>query len=215
MTDTAAVAEQTAPLTLTAETASEYDFIIALDASGSMANESRRFEGKTRWQEMHELAFGIASAVSQYDADGIDVVPFGAGAPQLIEGVNPQKLNEIFSQRSPGGSTPLDKALTEIVAKQARTGKNTVAIVFTDGAPDSQPAVEKVIVDAANGAEKDEALTFLFVQIGDDAGATKFLQHLDDDLQGKGAKFDIVDTLKSEEAETMSPLQLINHAIND
>lgn len=197
--------------TLTAETASEYDFIVGLDASGSMASPSKRRPGKTRWEEAQETILGIALGLEKYDADGIDVVVFGGGV-NLIEGVTSAKVAEIFTSRGPRGSTPLAEALSVVVNKQKATGKNTVAIIFTDGEPDDKAAAERVITDAANALEKDEALTFLFVQIGDDAGASKYLDHLDD---GITAKFDIVDAISAATADTMEPLDLINKAIND
>jgi len=201
-------------VTLTADTASEYDFIIGLDASGSMASPSKRFAGKTRWQEAQELIVGLAGVLGQYDADGIDVVTFGQSV-QMFEGVTSDKVTELLSSVSPYGGTPTADMLGKVVAKQKASGKNTVAIIFTDGEPNDKAGVKKVIIDAANGIEKDEALTFLFVQIGDAADATAFLKSLDDDLEAEGAKFDIVDTLGAAEAETMAPLDLINHAIND
>jgi Mg-chelatase subunit ChlD len=202
------------PVELTAATASEYDFIILLDASGSMSNPSTRFSGKTRWQEGQELILGLAGVLGQYDADGIDVITFGQKV-EMFEGVTSDKVAEVFATVSPYGGTPTAEALSRVVAKQHASGKNTVAVILTDGEPNDKAAVEKVIIDAANGIEKDEALTFLFVQIGNAPDATAFLQHLDDELEGKGAKFDIVDTLPAAEAEQMSPLELITHAIND
>lgn len=197
---------------LDATTASEYDFIVGLDASGSMASPSKRFPGKTRWQEAQESIFGIATALSQYDTDGIDIVVFGGGV-NMIEGVTADKVTEVFTMRGPRGSTPLDQALKLIVDKQHKTGKNTVAIIFTDGEPDSRDAVETVIVRAANGLDKDEALTFLFVQIGDDPAAHQYLEHLDNGLSG--AKFDIVAAKTAAEADNMEPLDLITYAINN
>jgi Mg-chelatase subunit ChlD len=198
-------------ITLTAETASEYDFVIGLDASGSMASPSTRFAGKTRWQEAQETIFGLAAAIEPFDSDGIDVVVFGGGV-QVFEGVTTAKVADVFATRSPRGSTPLAGALAEIVAKAATTGKNTVAIIFTDGEPDDRAAAAKVITDASNTLERDEQLTLLFVQIGNDAGAKAYLAALDDDLTGK---FDIVDALTAEEADGMEPIDLINKAIND
>lgn len=198
-------------ITLNAETASEYDFIIGLDASGSMLSQSKRFAGRTRWQEAQETILGLTAAIEPYDADGIDIVVFG-GDVKVHEGVTSAKVADLFATRAPRGSTPLADALSAIVTKQKRTGKNTVAIVFTDGDPDSQEAAVKVITNAANAIEKDEALTFLFVQIGDDPGAGKFLAFLDD---GITAKFDIVDALTAAVADTMEPIDLINKAIND
>ncbi len=197
--------------TLTAETATEYDFVIGLDASGSMAMPSTRYPGKTRWEEAQELIFGLASILGKYDTDGIDVVVFG-GNVQVFEGVTADKVASIFQSRSPRGSTPLAEAIQKIDALNA-DGKKAVAIIFTDGEPDDRAAAEAAIVAAANKLERDEDFTILFVQIGDDAGAARFLAHLDDGLTA--AKFDIVDTVSAAEADNMEPLDLINKAIND
>ncbi|WP_311270522.1 VWA domain-containing protein [Sphingobium sp. WCS2017Hpa-17] len=198
-------------VSLTAETASEYDFVIGLDASGSMASPSTRYQGKTRWQEAQETIFGLASVLGQYDADGIDVVVFG-GSVEVFEGVTADKVSSIFSARSPRGSTPLAEAIQKIDALNS-DGKKAVAIIFTDGEPDDRAAAEAAIIAAAGKLEKDEDFTILFVQIGDDAGAAKFLAHLDDGLSA--AKFDIVDTISAAEADKLEPLDLINKAIND
>lgn len=195
---------------LDADTVTEYDFVIALDASGSMAMPSTRYPGKTRWQEAQETIYGLASELAKHDQDGIDVVVFGATV-DVHEAVTPDKVLEIFKHRSPRGSTPLDVAIKEI-AKLNDDGKKAVAIVFTDGEPDSEQAVMDNIRAIADKQEKDEDFTLLFVQIGDDAGAAKFLATLDDNLN---AKFDIVDTIAAAEADKLEPLDLINKAIAD
>jgi Mg-chelatase subunit ChlD len=196
---------------LNAQTASEFDFIVGLDASGSMATESKRFPGKTRWQEAQESIFGIAMALEKFDADGIDVVIFG-GTTEMVEGVTAAKVADIFASRSPRGSTPLHDAVDHVVKKQSRTKKNTVAIIFTDGAPDDRALVAKKITEASNAIERDENLTFLFVQIGDDSAAGQYLASLDDDLKGK---FDIVDSMTAADADKLEPVDLIIKAIND
>lgn len=200
----------TTMIQLNAETASEYDFVIGLDASGSMASPSTRYLGKTRWQEAQETIFGLASVLGQYDTDGIDLVVFG-GAVEVYEGVTADKVSSIFAARSPRGSTPLAEAIDKIDALNS-DGKKAVAIIFTDGEPDDRQAAENAIVRAANKLERDEDFTILFVQIGNDAAASRFLAHLDDNLT---AKFDIVDTIQAAEADKMEPLDLINKAIND
>lgn len=197
--------------TLDAQTITEYDFVIGLDASGSMASPSTRYPGKTRWQEAQETIFGLASIVSQYDTDGIDVVVFG-GSVDVYEGVTADKVSQIFASRSPRGSTPLAEAIQKIDALNG-DGKKAVALIFTDGEPDDRAAAEAAIITASNKLEKDEDFTILFVQIGDDAGAAKFLAHLDDGLSA--AKFDIVDAISAAEADKLEPIDLINKAIND
>lgn len=199
---------------LNKEIASEFDYMFLIDASGSMANESSRYPGKTRWQELQETCFGLASEVNKIDSDGIDVIVFG-GTVETFTNVTPQKIASVFSSRSPRGGTPLHLALDVVVKRQKTTGKNTVAFVFTDGEPDDQMKVMRLIVDASKKLDRDEQLTFLFIQIGKDPNASKFLQVLDDDLEKAGAKFDIVDTVSSEQADSMEPIDLINKAIAD
>lgn len=198
--------------TLDKNTASEFDFVVMIDASASMSKASTRLSGKNRWQELQETCYGMCSELSKYDSDGIDIVAFG-GTVTMHEGVTPDHVEELFRERLPRGGTPLAPALQKVVDKQARTKKNTVAVVFTDGEPDSEADVVNTITRAANALEKDEALTFLFVQIGRDEGATKFLKRLDDGLTD--VKWDIVDTVGPDEAESMSAIDLLNKAIND
>ena len=95
-----------------------------------------------------------------------------------------------------------------------KSDKKDFIVVFTDGEPDDKAAAAKVIIDAANSQETDDALTILFVQVGDDAGATKYLRSLDDDLTG--AKFDIVDAKTVAEADAFpTTAALILAAIED
>ena len=67
-------------------------------------------------------------------------------------------------------------------------------------------------IQQANSQANDDDCTVLFVQVGDDAAATRFLQSLDDDLAG--AKFDIVDAKTVTEADAFnSTAELIVAAI--
>lgn len=199
-------------ITLNAMTASEYDFVILIDSSGSMANPSKRYSGKTRWEEVRETALGIAGEVSKFDDNGIDVVTFGSSV-EVFTGCNSEKVSSIFNSRSPRGGTPLAEALQKVVEKQRSTNKNTIAICFTDGEPNDKEMVAKTIISATKSLPKDEALTFLFVQVGDDPGAERFLAFLDEGLPG--AKFDIIDAMSAKEADAMSGIDLINKALND
>jgi Mg-chelatase subunit ChlD len=199
-------------ITLNTATASEFDFVVMIDTSGSMANSSKRYPGKTRWEEVRETAIGITAEIAKFDADGIDVVVFGTNV-EMFTNSTADKVNSIFNTLSPRGGTPLAEALQKVVEKQKATGKNTVAICFTDGEPNDKEAVARTIVNATKSLSKDEALTFLFVQVGDDPGAERFLAFLDEGLPG--AKFDIVDAMSAKEADKMSALDLINKAIND
>lgn len=79
----------------------------------------------------------------------------------------------------------------------------------------SESRVKKVIIKATQRMSSREELSISFVQIGTDSGATQFLQELDDDLEEQGAKFDIVDTVTTEEMSSMTFSQLIQKSLTD
>ena len=137
------------------------------------------------------------------------------GAAQLHESVKGADVSAFFKTHTPTGSTNLASALQMAVDRQKQKGKNMICIVATDGRPNDENLPIKIITDAANSLTTQEQLTFLFLQIGKDSHAAAYLKKLDDDLQSAGAKFDIVDAVSAEEAETIQPLQLLEKAIND
>lgn len=193
---------------------SEYDFVVVIDASGSMADPVKAGSSRTRWEAVQESAVGFARDLANLDSDGIDVVLFSGAGIQSFPGVAADKVKEVFSTRNPRSSTPLAEALTAALALAGKSDKKDFILVFTDGVPDDQAAAAKVIIEAANRQETDDALTILFVQVGDDASATKYLRSLDDDLSG--AKFDIVDARTIAEADQYaSTADLVMAAIAD
>ena len=177
---------------------SEYDFIIAIDASGSMGETDCR-NGKSRWDYAQETVTAFARDLQALDSDGIDVLFFSGANVHGYVGVTADTVKDVFATRSPRGSTPLAEALTAALEQAGKSDKKDFILVLTDGVPDDKAAAAKVIVDASNRLNADDELTFLFIQVGHDRDATEYLRKLDDDLSG--AKFDIVDVKTVEEAE--------------
>jgi len=191
---------------------SEYDYIIAIDASGSMGEQDCR-NGQSRWVYAQESVTALARDLQALDSDGIDVLFFSGQSVQGFQGVTADHVKDVFATRSPRGSTPLAEALAACLEAAGKSDKKDMIIVLTDGVPDDKARAAKVIIDASNLLEKDEDLTFLFIQVGHDADATAYLKTLDDDL--KGAKFDIVDVKTVDEADAFaSTADLILAAID-
>ncbi len=191
---------------------SEYDFIVAIDASGSMSTDD--VKGRTRWETMQETAEAFCRDLNKIDSDGLGLVVFSGSSVDSFDGVTVSKITEIFKTRSPRSSTPLAEALTAALKLAGKSDKKDFIVVFTDGVPDDKAAAAKVIREASNKQETDDALTILFIQVGYDADATKYLKMLDDDLTG--CKFDIVDAKTIEEAEKFATtVDLVIAAIAD
>lgn len=192
---------------------SEYDFIVVVDASGSMSTEDMP-GGRSRWAYMQETAGAFARDLSKFDSDGIDLVIFGGPQVSTHQGVTADKISEVFATRRPMGSTPLTEALQAAFKLAGKSDKKDFIMVFTDGVPDDKASAARAIIEQSQLQASDEDLTILFVQVGKDAGAAAYLRELDDNLTG--AKFDIVDAKTQEEAEAFASTgELVLAAIAD
>lgn len=180
---------------------SEFDFVIAIDTSGSMAEPVKAGSNRTRWEAVQESAMTLIRDVQAIDQDGLGLVLFGRQV-ESFDGVTADKAREVFAAHGPRGSTPLAEALDAAFALAGKSDKKDMIIVFTDGVPDDREAAAKRIVAQANNQANDDDCTVLFIQVGDDAAATRYLQSLDDDLSS--AKFDIVDVKTVAEADAFN-----------
>lgn len=193
-----------------------FDIILVVDASGSMGSPNKDGSAVTRWDYMQETATTFARDAAAIDADGFGLVIFSGNGITSHDNCNVDDVTKIFKERTPRGTTPLAEALTAALKLGEASTKKKMIVVYTDGVPDDAQAAAKVIIDQANKQATDEELTFLFIQVGNDDGATAYLKSLDDDLQSKGAKFDIVDTKTIEEADKFaSTVELLANAIDD
>lgn len=191
---------------------SELDFKIVIDKSGSMGEED--MGGRSRWDYMQETAVAFARDLAKIDSDGLGVVLFSGTGLVTKDGCTAEDIKELFANNRPAGSTPLHLALEAALKLNKTSGKRQFIVVFTDGTPDNGNSVAELIKRQANSQTADNECTFLFIQVGYDKAASKYLKMLDDDL--KGAKFDIVDAKTIDEAEKFtSTLELIAHAIDD
>jgi uncharacterized protein with von Willebrand factor type A (vWA) domain len=196
------------------------DYTLIIDKSGSMSIRDQ-MGGKSRWEVMQESTLAIASKCEEFDPDGITVYLF-SGRFKRYDNVTASKVGQIFQENEPSGRTDLASVLQDATnnyfqrktARQTKQNGETILVV-TDGEPDDRKAVMKVIIEASRRMDRDEELAISFVQVGTDSQATKFLKVLDDELQGAGAKFDIVDTVTMDDMEDMTLSEVLLNAITD
>ncbi len=181
------------------------DAIVIVDHSGSMAEPSTRHSGKNRLDEVKEDCIAVARTMEKYDDDGIALIAF-SGNVRSWNGVKADNVVNLFKEVSPKGSTNLHGALAEAVKLVDGSKKNAVVFVYTDGAPDDAAAAKKVIEDAGKKLGRPK-IGFVFCQVGNDAGATKFLEDLDNNLS-----VDVVATLSAQQAENLDVAQLVTLA---
>lgn len=195
------------------------DYTLIIDKSGSMSTVDKP-GGKSRWFEAQESTLALARKCEQFDPDGITVYLF-SGKFKRFDNVTSAKVAQIFQENEPVGTTNLTSVLQDAInsyfknkaAGKAKAGETI--IIITDGEPDDRRSVFEVIIEATKKMDRDEELAITFIQSGGDAQATKFLEALDDQLQGIGAKFDIVDTLTVKDMEDLSLAEVLLNAISD
>lgn len=196
------------------------DYTLIIDKSGSMSIRDQ-LGSKSRWDIMQESTLALASKCEEFDPDGLTVYLF-SGRFKRYENVTVSKVAQIFKENEPSGRTDLASVLQDATnnyfqrkaAGQTKANGETILVV-TDGEPDDRKAVMKVIIEASRKIDRDEELAISFVQVGTDSQATKFLKILDDELQGVGAKFDIVDTVTMDDMEDMTLTEVLLNAITD
>jgi len=196
------------------------DYTLIIDKSGSMSTPDQK-GGKSRWEIMQESTLALARKCEKLDPDGMTVYLF-SGRFKRFEDVTSQKVEQIFMENDPTGTTNLAGVLKDATddyfkrkaAGQTKANGETILVV-TDGEPDDRKAVFEVIVNASHQMEKDEELGISLVQVGTDPQAMKFLKALDDQMESIGAKFDICDTVTFDDMEDMSLVEVLTNAITD
>ncbi|KAJ7938308.1 hypothetical protein B0H13DRAFT_1587800, partial [Mycena leptocephala] len=157
----------------------------------------------------------LAETAAKYDADGIDI-HFLNSKSVALNMKSSVDVRGVFDKVRPGGATPTGERLDQILKPYLRKLENAEIqddgtpvdgkgeeikrvnfIVITDGEATDHPKVP--VIDAASRLMAISNLCLIqlgiqFVQIGNDAAATRALKELDDDIHKAGNIRDIVDT---------------------
>lgn len=196
------------------------DYTLIIDKSGSMSAVDQA-GGKSRWELVQESTIALARKCEQFDPEGITVYTFSSRF-RRYDDITSSKVEQIFMENDPVGTTNLAAVLlhaTDHYFQRKATGATKPAgetiLVVTDGDPDDRRAVIEVIIQATQRMERDEELAISFLQIGNDAGAKSFLNALDEQLGGVGARFDICDTVTFDDMGDMSLAEVLTNAIGD
>ena len=191
------------------------DLTVICDKSGSMSRPDTPSK-KSRWLFMQEYVGALVTELGAHDRDGIDLVIFDDQFA-VSEGVTPDSIFAVFDNYKPSNGTVLVPPLQWAFNKaQKKWGdKQQLILVITDGEPQDREAVASAIIDFTKSMEDDSQLAITFLQVGGDSEAARFLTGLDDALQSRGAKFDIVDTGKLEDLCKLSLQELVDKTFND
>lgn len=180
-------------------------YTLIIDKSGSMSIPDKG--GKSRWDNIQEFTLALASKLEKFEPDGITVYTFSTRFKRY-ENVIPRRVEQIFQENVPVGSTELASVLKDALQNyflrkksgQPNSSGETI-LVITDGQPNDQVAVAKTIIEAAQKIDNETELAISFIQVGNDPEVTQFLDYLNNELDDTGTKFGIVDKTSIEEIE--------------
>jgi len=196
------------------------DYTLIIDKSSSMATSDQP-GSKTRWEIAQEATLALAKTCEVIDPDGITVYLF-SGRFRRYDNVTSDKVAKIYTDNEPMGKTDLATVLQDAlenyfdrkIAGLAKDNGETF-LVITDGEPTDHKAVIRLIIEAANRVDREDELAISLIQVGSDRKAKAFLRALDDQLQGAGAQFDIVDTITIDDMRDMTLTEVLLRAITD
>jgi len=159
------------------------DYSVLVDASSSMRTIDRHIlcqsdQQQDRWNQAREVLEFLVPEVVKRDEDGISLYFFSTGYRKFTHVNSSDVVKEKFSSTRPKGGTQLADALKDAVIPDNR-GRPETILVITDGAPEKRRAVEKVLLNASEATEYSDDLRVVFVQVGFDAEASRWLSTLD------------------------------------
>ncbi len=203
----------------------DYTVIIAKTGSDQVQNPTPGFE--ERWQEALGSVLKLAQACEALDVDGITLYVAQKDEDtdcqfDQYENVSAEQLNQLIKDHYPPRRINLNQVLQKELdqyferkaAGQAKPNGEMILILL-DGEPGDRIPLFKTIVKATQRIDRDTELGIGFMQVGDDLLAKGFFQALDDNLQGAGAKFDIVHTCVLTTIDDQSLTNFLLEVIND
>lgn len=196
----------------------DYTLIVDCSLSMSVAHPPGNI---SRWQAIQDSILALAQQCEKFDPDGLTVYIF-SDRFERYDSIAAGLIPEILQECKPAGCADLARVLEDAFqnyfARKAvgRTQPNGVTfVVVTAGEMSDRQGVMDAIIGASQQADWEEELALSLIQVGDDAEITQFFKVLDDDLQSRGAKFDIVDAVTMADLEDMTLTEVLINAIID
>mmetsp|Transcript_4840 Transcript_4840/g.6231 ORF Transcript_4840/g.6231 Transcript_4840/m.6231 type:complete len:467 (+) Transcript_4840:57-1457(+) len=189
--------ELTSPQQQMSTTLRSRDYSVLVDASSSMRLCEKEFYGRSRWSLAQEALEVLVPQVVSRDEDGITLYFFSSGYRKSTHVNSEDMVKYCFAQEQPKGGTELGLALADAVLPD-NIGKAETILVITDGAPDNRKQCEHIIQAASAGLVNEDDLRIVFVQVGSDPTATRWLNQLKNPNH-LNIKHNIVETITTHE----------------
>ncbi|KAJ3075019.1 hypothetical protein HDU98_009463 [Podochytrium sp. JEL0797] len=159
--------------------------------SGSLYSDFAALRYKSRWDQVRDLLADFAPIVTQYDPHGLSL--FFLNAPTIHTKIrSSDAVNAVFRSNRPNGGTPLGRRVNDILdaymtcLRYDRNLKPLNLVVFTDGESQDEEvlkhSIESHVHHVMNRGYVAHQLGIEFVQVGDDAEATRHLREIEEEV---------------------------------
>ena len=176
----------------------------------------------SEWQWVVKQIKTLSSLTTPIYHQGITVVFFDCGRPQVYQNVNIQNLNRVLAFKSPGGGTDIFPPLRDQIAayfqRRFITGgqaKPILIVLITDGLVCGGKHLQKILVNATNNMKYADEITICIMQVGIMPMGKKAMMKLDNKLMAAGAKYHIVHTLPYKDLQKIGLTKAIANALTE
>ncbi|MFA6212728.1 MAG: hypothetical protein WCT03_05650 [Candidatus Obscuribacterales bacterium] len=179
---------------------SPYQVVLLIDHSGSMnGGLGVGPYDLSRWGWCRSQITDFSRYCGDRLRGGITLIPFNDSF-EVHEHASEKDLENVFSTIVPSGETdictPLAEAISSHLDDPDHENKPVLIVVLTDGLPNQGGSLSKLISQATNALRNHKEMTITFLTIGQAPEGDELIEHLDNDLTNRGAKDDIVSSMR-------------------
>lgn len=179
---------------------SPYQVVLLIDHSGSMnGGLGVGPYDLSRWGWCRSQITDFSRYCGDRLRGGITLIPFNDSF-EVHEHASEKDLEDVFSTIVPSGETdictPLAEAISSHLDDPDHENKPVLIVVLTDGLPNQGGSLSKLISQATNALRNHKEMTITFLTIGQAPEGDELIEHLDNDLTNRGAKDDIVSSMR-------------------
>jgi Mg-chelatase subunit ChlD len=179
---------------------SPYQVVLLIDHSGSMnGGLGVGPYDLSRWGWCRSQITDFSRYCGDRLRGGITLIPFNDSF-EVHEHASEKDLEDVFSTIVPSGETdictPLAEAISSHLDDPDHENKPVLIVVLTDGLPNQGGSLSKLISQATNALRNHKEMTITFLTIGQAPEGDELIEHLDNDLTNRGAKADIVSSMR-------------------
>jgi len=179
---------------------SPYQVVLLIDHSGSMnGGLGVGPYDLSRWGWCRSQITDFSRYCGDRLRGGITLIPFNDSF-EVHEHASEKDLENVFSTIVPSGETdictPLAEAISSHLDDPDHENKPVLIVVLTDGLPNQGGSLSKLISQATNALRNHKEMTITFLTIGQAPEGDELIEHLDNDLTDRGAKADIVSSMR-------------------